>query len=104
MGFLEAPLLPKYSHPKGMHAQATMYAARLMIPDVMAMKLFGSFGSGIGGCTQFTYLVFLATKALHVAPSNLIHGILNIVSLTCNYVNSGGNRHIPVSPRFAAVS
>lgn len=76
-GVLESPIAAQVQSSWGTHAQATMYAARLMIPwkDVMAMKLFGMLGSGKGESTQSTYLVFLTAKALDVAPSNFVHGI-----------------------------
>lgn len=51
-----------------------------------------------------TYLVFLAAEPLDVTPTNFIHRICP--SMLENLERSFGRelKHIPVSPRFAAVS
>lgn len=49
---------------------------------LMALKLFGELGLESGEGNVVTYLVFLAAKAFKVAPSNLIHRIYHIISLT----------------------
>lgn len=48
---------------------------------ITTTKLFGSFGS----FQTSTYLVFLASEALQIAPSDLIHCICHIVSLKSGY-------------------
>ena len=48
----------------------------------MAMKLFGELGLRPREGPVVTYLVFLASEAFKVAPTDLIHGICHIVSLT----------------------
>lgn len=63
---------------------------------------------------EIAYLVFLAAKALKIAPSCLVHGVFQREECQSQYIHplaiaihqevTGVRLDPPVSPRFAAVS
>ncbi len=51
------------------------------------------------------YLVFFASKAFEIAPSDFVHGIWCLVSPNCcRHDDIFNSVYVPVSPRLAAVS